>query len=517
MRPVVTSAEMRAIDAAMINEVGLPGVVLMENAGRAVAETIVQFRQDIAFDSVVVVAGGGNNGGDGFVIARYLREAGLHAIVMLVGSPDGLTGDAACHAAVYQQLGGVLEVVDEAADWEQVEERIGDADLIVDALFGTGLSREVVGLQRAVIEAVNDSGAMVLSVDLPSGMCADTGAVHGAAVRADVTVTLGAAKLGLVSSPGFSQAGALVIAGIGLDTGLLQSGALGAGLYGADDAARAMPGHSLLDHKGTRGRIAIVGGSPGRRGAPRLAALAALRTGAGLVTLIGESATELAVPDAVMSLAVGSFASDGDTVLAACAEMDAIAIGPGLPRSDGALGVLHGLLDKGKVALVIDADGLNLLAGNLEVVAASSCPVVLTPHPGEAARLLDTTVSEIERDRVAAVRALAAKAKCVCVLKGPRTLICDGNFDAQFVAIIESGHPALATAGSGDVLAGTIVALIGQGCTSLEAARLGAWVHGMAGEALAIQRGNRGVIASDLPEAIAAVLHDLHGGVETAE
>ncbi len=544
MLPVATAAEMRALDAATIEQIGLPGAVLMETAGRAVAAA-VRTALGTSLGPVAIVAGGGNNGGDGHVCARVLRAAGIDATVYLVTPRASVRGAAALHLAAYERSGGVLTEVITADDRLELTASIDRARVVVDAVLGTGLDRMVEGHLAAVIERIDAAPGIKIAVDVPSGLSADTGHPLPVAVHAHRTVALGVAKVGVASAPGFAWAGQVEVADIGIPAGLVRAGATRAALVELDDARGWMPIADRSEHKGQRGHVLVVAGSPGKRGAGRLSALAALRAGAGLCTLAGpDGAGELMAPDAVMTHILD--ADDAVATLVAWLDRGALVIGPGLgedARARGwveqALGTIgprsrvgHGATpaasedtaDLGEgvtlpvlpvlprpvvVPVVIDASGLGHLVGNLHWVAAADRPVVLTPHPGEAARLLATRPSTIEADRLRAVRDLAAATRAVVVLKGARTLVCDGTLGDDFVTINPTGGPGLATAGSGDVLAGVIGALLAQGLGAATAARLGVWIHGAAGDELELTLGQRGVVASDLPLAIAGVMQRL--------
>lgn len=499
MRPVVTADEMRALDRATIEDIGIPAFTLMETAGRAVAEVALEWLADKAEVHVAVVCGPGNNGGDGFVAARVLRDAGIEAIAYLAAARDAVKGDAAAHLAVLERSGGVVLAIDTPQALEHVADDIAHAGLAIDALFGVGLTRPIEGHFADIVDIINQAD-MKLAVDIPSGLHADTGTILGTCVEADATVTMAALKVGLVSSPGFQFCGAVTVVDIGVPQGVLATQAVGAGVLEETDVLAALPERTLLDHKGDRGHVVIVGGMSGMRGAGRLAALAALRAGAGLVTLA--TAGEVAADDAIMTKALGT---DLGEILA---NKQAIVIGPGLGQSEPAARWLGEVLASG-VPAVLDADALNLVSGIVETVKQAAGPVILTPHPGEAARLLGMDADSVESDRLAAARTLASRSHAVVVLKGARTIICDGTLEDEFCTINPSGGPALATGGSGDVLAGVIGALLAQGMAAADAARAGVYIHGLAGERLADMHGARGGISSDLPLLIAGVLRDL--------
>jgi len=498
MRPLVTAAEMKALDRVTIEEIGLPAVALMETAGRGVAHVAVEML-DGRHGHVAVVCGPGNNGGDGFVAARVLRDAGIDATVYLAVSRASVRGDAAVHLAIYERAGGHLRMLDTSQLLGEHSDEIAGAALVIDALFGVGLSRPLEGHMADVVSIMNHA-SLCLAVDIPSGLDADTGRTLGTCVTADTTVTMGALKIALVSAPGFAHCGSIDVADIGIPAGVLATQAVRAGLVEESDVALWVPHANVLDHKGSRGHVLIVGGMPGMRGAGRLCANAALRSGAGLVTLA--TAGEVVADDSVMTKALPT--NLGELVR----NKSAIVIGPGLGQSEPAAGWVGEVLASG-VPAVLDADALNLVAGIVEAVKQAAGPVVLTPHPGEASRLLGITAAEVEADRFAAARALATRSHAVVVLKGARTVVCDGTLDDDFCSVNPTGGPELATGGSGDVLAGVIGALLAQGVTAVDAARAAVYIHGLAGEKLAGEHGSRGVISSDLPAAVAGVLKQI--------
>ncbi len=496
MIPVVTANEMRALDKATIEDVGIPALTLMETAGRAVAEVA---REMANGGSVAVVCGPGNNGGDGFVVARVLRAHPLEAVVYLAVPRAKITGDAATHLAILERAGGVVRMIDTATELAELADEITHAAVVVDALFGVGLARPIEG-HHADIVAVINRGAQRLALDIPSGLDADTGKVLGVAVTADRTATLAAHKVALVTSPGFAYCGQVTACDIGVPPGLLATQGVRAGLVEERDVSGWLPRITPLDHKGTRGHVLVVGGSPGMRGAGRLAAMAALRAGAGLVTLAAEG--ELTADDSIMTRQI----TEGpDSIVELLEGKAAVVIGPGLGKSESAARWVGDVLAVG-VPAVLDADALNLIAGVTGALAKAHGPIVITPHPGEAARLLGSTTKEIEADRLAAARALAVQTRAVVVLKGARTIVCDGTLADDYCSINSSGGPALGTAGSGDVLAGVIGALLAQGLSASDAARAGVYVHGRAGDALAVLHGERGMISSDLPMGVAGIL-----------
>ncbi len=500
MLPVVTAEEMRALDRATIDDVGIPALTLMETAGRAVASAAIRALQRRGH--VAVVCGPGNNGGDGFVVARVLRDHGTDAVAYLAVPRTAIKGDAAAHLAILERAGGVVRMIATPAQLAEVRDAIAGAEVCVDALFGIGPLRPVEGHLAQVIGAINRARFRI-AIDVPSGLESDTGRVEGAVVDAQLTVTMAAHKIALVSAPGFSHCGAIEVVDIGIPAGVISTATIRAGLVEEADVWQWLPRPGVLDHKGTRGHAVIIGGSPGMRGAGRLAASAALRAGAGLATLAAHGGDDLIAPDSVMTKAVrGSIAGviDGK---------DAIVIGCGLGQGDEARGWLTEVLACG-LGAVLDADALNLIADDPRVLVRAAGPIVITPHPGEAARLLGISAKDVEADRLAAARALAALTHAVVVLKGARTIVCDGMLGDDHCSINPTGSPALATGGSGDVLAGVIGGLLAQGLAAADAARAGVFVHGRAGERLASVHG-RGAVSADLGTAVASVIAQLAG------
>jgi NAD(P)H-hydrate epimerase len=507
MRYVVTAEEMRALDAATIEELGLPGAVLMENAGRAVASEVRDMLPDRAH--VAVCCGAGNNGGDGYVIARCLREWGVGATVYLTVPADAVRGDAKLHFGVFEQCGGHVAAIHDEATLVEHAPAIEGADVVVDALFGTGLAREVTGHFAEVIRVMNRSRGHRVAVDIPSGVSANSGEVLGVSVAADKTVTFGFSKPGLVCAPGYARCGEVIVAEIGIPNDLARAHAVQLAVVEADDVTGWLPPRGQLDHKATRGHVLLVGGSPGKRGAGRMAARGALRAGAGLVTL-ATAGDDVRAPDEVMTADLDADAAGaGDVLVRLAAGKRGVAIGPGMPASEGGRALVLGALATLDSTLVLDADALNHLGQELEPVASAQVPVILTPHPGEAARLLGTSAAEVERDRVGSIRELARRSKAVVVLKGARTLVCDGGIDDPFVTVNPTGNPGMASAGTGDVLTGVITALVGQGVAPVDAARAGAFLHGLAGDIAAEAGGQTGLIAGDLIDALPQALEAL--------
>ncbi len=475
-----TAEQTRATDRRAIAS-GIPGYTLMCRAGAAACRAL-RLRWPGA-RKVGVCCGTGNNGGDGLVIARLLRQAGVAVDVLMHGDPQRLAGEAAQARADWQACGGGLGNADEAS--------LDGYDLLVDALLGTGLERDLREATAALVQRINASPAPKLAVDVPSGLASDTGAVMGAAVRADLTVTFIALKRGLFTARGPEHAGCLAFAGLDVPPALLadESGFV----ERVSDCPQLDPGDGTRlrgAHKGTFGHVLVVGGDHGMTGAARLAGLAALRAGAGLVSVATRAGHAAAGPPELMEHGIGS-AAELQPLLgrASC-----VAVGPGLGQSAWARELLAAAFASGK-PLVVDADALNLLATERQDCGNA----VLTPHAGEAARLLGCGAGVVQNDRFRAVRQLqtAYRAGAV-VLKGNGTLVAD----AHRIVLIDRGTPALATGGSGDVLTGVTAACVARGAGLMQAATTAAITHAAAGEHAAAGR-LRGVTASDLVAAIA--------------
>jgi NAD(P)H-hydrate epimerase len=493
---------MRAIDRWAIDERGISSLDLMERAGAGVARAVERVAPD---GPVAVACGKGNNGGDGLVVARLLRDAGREVTVVCVAPPEELSGDTRENL---ERLPG-----DAPAVWRQVGERaFARSAVVVDALLGTGFQGVPHGAVAEAIAAVNAcEEAAVVSVDVPSGVDASTGVVAGEAVRAAITVTFHAAKPGLWIAAGKTHAGTVETIDIGVPRGAPETATVG--LIGPD-VLELLPRRDAFSTKFSSGHVLVAGGSRGLTGAPRMAAQASMRTGAGYVTACVPAALQAilagAGPPELMTRGLadrdGGLTVDAVTeVLEAAERGGALALGPGLGRSDGAFAFARALARQAPVAMVLDADGLNAHAGRLSELAdreGKDARAVLTPHAGELGRLLELDSREVERERLRHVRAAAEQARAVVVLKGDDTLIAEPS---GRVAVNPGGSPALATAGTGDVLTGVIAALLAQGLDAFTAAAAAVWVHAEAGREAARRQGvPEGVVASDVIAALPA-------------
>jgi ADP-dependent NAD(P)H-hydrate dehydratase / NAD(P)H-hydrate epimerase len=499
---LVTAAQMRALDAATI-AAGTPGHVLMERAGQGAVRVLLDCFKHLRRKGrrVLVVAGKGNNGGDGFVIARLLRAKGLSVEVALLAVPEDVGGDAARNLAAWRRgRGRILEVRD-AAGVAELAVRAARAELVVDAIFGTGLSSAVRGVPADVIELINSCGAPVFAVDIPSGLDADTGQALGACVQAEATATFGFAKLGQTIYPGVRLCGRLAVVDIGLDADAVAAAPPRAALLEPEAVAPLVPVRDREAHKGDAGHVLIIAGSFGKTGAAQLATRAAGRVGAGLVTVVAPLSLYPIYAAGVLEAMTEALDDDGgrirfapDRLAALVAGKQAVVIGPGLGTHADAAQTLAWLLAEARVPLVLDADALTLAAGQLDALRASRAPAVLTPHPGEMARLLGSDTATVQADRAGAARRFATAHGCTLVLKGARSLIAapDG-----FLWVNPTGNPGMASGGMGDVLAGVIGGLLAQGLAPSEAARLGVYLHGWVADRAA-EDGEVGLLASDL-------------------
>jgi NAD(P)H-hydrate epimerase len=501
---VLTADAMRELDRRTIEEIGLPGAVLMENAGRGAAEAIQSRFSECFPGPVLILCGRGNNGGDGFVIARHLRDAGWDVHTLLVAARAAVGGDAALMLGVYERSGGSVREIPDAAALADALNGVVGYRLCVDALLGTGIARAPEGLVAKAIAWLNEQTMPVVAVDLPSGVDAASGKVPGAAVRADLTVTFAFPKVGLVSYPGAGHAGDVLTVQIGIPRSMVDVAPDDFLLVDGDEARRLLPSRPAAGHKGMFGHLLVVAGSLGKSGAALMTAEAGLRAGAGLVTL--------ACPAEMQAIAAGHLVEvmtapltefDGAISLQAMEELlalsddkQAVAIGPGLGVGDETAALVRRYLKETGLPVVVDADGLNALPGHLEVLEhRRGRATVLTPHPGEMARLCGRTAVEIQADRIGVARDFAARHGVVLVLKGARTITA---FPDGCVRINASGHAGMASGGMGDVLTGLIGGLLAQGLDSGDAAALGVYLHGLAGDRLLAQHGDAGMLATDL-------------------
>ncbi len=494
LEPLPDAERMRAVDRWAIDEQGVPSLELMERAGEGLAELAAAMAPE---GRIVVVAGKGNNGGDGLVAARLLRARGREVDVLAADGTGELSGDA---AVMLERLGG-------ASPLELASTGIApDAALVIDALLGTGASGEPRGAIAAAIGAIRDSGAAVLAADVPSGVDASSGEAAELAVVASATATFHAAKPGLWIEPGRGHAGRVSVIDIGIPDGAPVAADVG---LLRDEVLELIPRRGVHSTKFTSGRVLVAGGSPGLTGAPCLAALGAARAGAGYVTVCVPASLSLVFESRLletMTIALadedGAHTPAGVATLAeaAAARGGALVLGPGLGRSAGAAAFVRAALDGVSLPVVLDADGLNVFAGDLEALGGRAA--VLTPHEGELGRLLGVDGAAVAAARLRHAREAAARCGAVVVLKGDDTLVAAPGGP---VAVSPGASPALATAGTGDVLSGVLAAMLAKGLDPFEAACAAVRLHALAGVHAAERHGGQGVIASDVVESLSAV------------
>lgn len=524
---VVTAAEMRQIDRDTIEGIGIPGIVLMETAGNAIVRAIEQHYPTC--QRIGILAGKGNNGGDGIVIARQLAHLGRDVHLFLVSPQESFTGEAHINLQIAKNLGLRIEEIltDATPESDVFKERetslnqIASCQLLVDAILGTGLRGTVRSPIATVINAINNLPIPILSVDLPSGLDADTGHPLGTCVQADRTVTIGLPKRGLLMHPGAERTGKLEVVDIGFPEQVVDAQDIKVNWTSAAQASQWMPPRLPDSHKGSYGRVLVIAGSTGMTGAAALASKAALRVGAGLVTLAIPKhlnpILEGLLPE-VMTLPLsetdtGSFAVSATSAILEFAEKtkSILAIGPGLSQHPETVSLVHELIRQNReqelgLRMVIDADGLNALAQDRNILSLLGRETVLTPHPGEMARLTNASVPTLEKDRIRTAQQFASEHGVTLVFKGAPTVSANANGD---VWINATGNPGMATGGMGDVLTGVIAGLIAQGIPSENAATLGVYLHGLAGDIVAERLGMHGLIASDVLKAVPQAISSL--------
>ncbi len=490
----ITSDLMRMTDKWAIEELGIPEIVLMENAGKGLAEAVI--RSAPATGSVAVVCGPGNNGGDGFVAARYLSSAGFSVSVILTSRPVLQNSSSASNLRVLKNLGiPILSYGDRSS-----RNTVKNADIIIDCILGTGLSRKVTGILKDVITEINNAGrknSVIVSADIPSGMDADTGRALGVCVKAGMTVTFHLPKKGMLTGSGMKNCGDIVT----IDIGIPYSGS---GLPPESSIAslelvrNLLPSRPRASHKGLYGKVLVIGGSDSMLGAPVLSGRAAVKTGSGIVHISVPENAKMAVnvgnPDLIVH---GRLSPEEVNAMG----FDAVLIGPGIGRKEDKY-VLSIIRRQKGCPLVIDADALNCLSGNLSYLRKRSAPVIVTPHPGEFARLTGRPVKQTSKHRVNEALSFAKKYNAVCVLKGGNTVIASpsGRYKLN-----PTGNNVLSVAGTGDILAGAILSLAGQGLDPFSASVAGAYLHGAAGDMYSGMFGS-GLLASDLPDLLAYLI-----------
>ncbi|HEY5996098.1 MAG TPA: NAD(P)H-hydrate dehydratase [Candidatus Deferrimicrobiaceae bacterium] len=518
---IVTAHQMAELDRVSIEEYGIPSVALMENAGRACTDRILLILDDKGLSpqesSIAVVCGRGNNGGDGIVIARNLHNRGAYVELFLLDEEDNLSADGRLQLEILKKMDVEYRVIRDSEGVEDLRNYLEEVHLCIDAILGTGLTKPLSGLIREVVEVINLSMATVFAVDIPSGIDATTGRILGEAIRADFTGTFGLLKVGQVLLPGSIHCGETDVYDIGIPS---------RAVFDADIKTEALDERvvkSMLSirppdfHKGDAGRVYILGGSPGMTGAPCLAGRAALRMGAGLITVV--------VPDSlrpiveaklmeVMSIGVpdngtGYFSAESlPRIVEAMSRADVVVIGPGMGTFPDAKTFMADLIPLIRVPFIVDADGLNALEGDLGILRTAKAPCIVTPHPGEMSRLTGESIDAIEASRISAARHLAEEQNVTVILKGARTVIATPMGD---IFINTTGNPYMASGGMGDTLGGMIAALASQGLSPNDAACAGVYLHGKSADILVRHHPMSPVSATDVIENIYEALQNTLG------
>jgi hydroxyethylthiazole kinase-like uncharacterized protein yjeF len=512
MQRIVTAAQMKRLDRKAIDEYGIPGMVLMENAGRSVCDSIEHEFDDIVGLAVAVVCGKGNNGGDGLVITRHLLNRGAVVTCFLLGRVAGLKGDARANADMLLKAGIPVEEVE---DKDLLVPALESCDVVVDAIFGTGLDSAPKGLFADVIELINRTGCFVVSVDIPSGVNADTGQAYEPAVISDLTVTMALPKYGHVLFPGRGLCGDVEVCDIGIPEHLLAEGA-DTFFTDEDHVFDILPDRPEQGHKGTFGTALIIAGARGFSGAVCLAGMAAVRSGCGLVKLAcPEAVTGTVEANVLEAVKVPLPGTDADTIAPAALstvlehaqDVECVAIGPGITTNPETAAFQLDLLPRLECPVIIDADGINNLAGRLEVLAGMKAPVVLTPHPGEFARITGMKPDEVNQGRIDVSREFARRHNVVLALKGAPTVVATPGGD---VFVNPTGNSGLGSGGTGDVLTGLLAGLLAQTGEPVHAAVSAVFLHGLAADIALEDMPEHCIAAGDLldyiPDAFSSVL-----------
>lgn len=506
--------EMRRLDLAATENCRIPGLVLMENAGRGTVDAMITHFGELVGRVVAIVAGPGNNGGDGLVVARHLFQRGATPLVFLLVAPEQLKGDAAANLAMVRSLDIPIVQIDNPAKLPSLHQGLAGCELIVDAIFGTGLTRELTGHYAEAVAAINGAARPVVSVDIPTGLASDSGRSMGDCVKAALTATYGLAKPGHFLDAGPEATGTLKIIDISLPAMIVKAAHLLTELLDTNTVQPWVVTRPAASHKGTFGHLLVVAGSRGKTGAALLCGRGALRSGVGLVSLAAPLALcdilSTALPEAMTitlpdSPADHAALADLSTILAHVPGKDAVVLGPGLGRAENTGRLVAELYRRIELPMVVDADGLNLLADQGCDLRVAAGPRILTPHPGEMARLTGLSTGRIQADRLESARAFASTNQVWLVLKGAATIV--ASPEGQ-LAVNSSGNQLLAVGGSGDVLAGLIGSLLAQGTNPWQAAALGVFVHGRAADLVRDEKGwTLGLLASELADRLPEVFN----------
>jgi len=510
---VATAEQMQELDRKAMEAYKIPGIVLMENAGRGAAEVISNAFPDIRNKRIAIIAGKGNNGGDGFVIARHLLNHGISVKIFLLTDPKALRGDSEINYHIFSRMKGEVVPVPSSKDYQKLKRDLERFDLLVDGIFGTGLDAEVRGYYREVIDHLNTLQKPIVAIDIPSGLDANTGKPLGTAIRASLTVTFGLPKVGHLIAPGSDYVGDLKVIDISIPQRLVEEEKIQTHLLENEEIRRWLSAPRRPDtHKGDYGHLLVIAGSVGKTGAAAMASEAALRMGAGLVTLaipkslnaivavkLTEVMTEPLPETPKQTLSLRAF----NSILRLCENKRAIIIGPGIGTFKETQSLVLKLIKTLNLPIVLDADGLTALATQPKILPTDNHSLVLTPHPGEMARLIQSTGKDVQEDRIGISRNFSQSRQVHLVLKGYRTLISTPKGE---VFINPTGNPGMASGGTGDVLTGMIGGLISQGFEILPSLQIAVYLHGLAGDKVISEKGEKSLVATEIIEKIPTLL-----------
>ena len=510
---VATAEQMQELDRKCMEVYRIPGIVLMENAGRGATEVITNAFPDIQKKKITIIAGKGNNGGDGFVIARNLLNQGISVKVFLLTDPKSLRGDAEANFNIFHHMKGEVIPVPSSKDYQKIRKGLENSDLLIDGIFGTGLDAEVRGYYREVIDHLNTLGKPIIAIDIPSGLDANTGKPLGTAIRASLTVTFGLPKMGHLISPGIDYVGSLKVIDIGIPKRLVEEEKIQTHLLEYEEIRRWLSIPRRPDtHKGDYGHLLVIAGSVGKTGAAAMACEAALKMGAGLVTLaipkslnsimevkLTEVMTEPLPETPKQTLSLRAF----NAILRLCENKKAVIVGPGIGTYKETESLVLKLIKTLDLPIILDADGLTSLSVQPKTLLATKRPLILTPHPGEMARLIRSTAKEVQEDRIGVSRNFSQSHNVYLTLKGHRTLIATPKGE---IFINPTGNPGMASGGTGDVLTGMIGGLICQGLDILPSLQISVYLHGLAGDVVARELGEKSLVATDIIRKIPALL-----------
>jgi len=515
---ILNADQMRKIDRVTIEEVGIPGIALMENAAIGILKVLKEEVEDLGKERIGIIVGPGNNGGDGLALARLLYLDGCDVRVYLLADKNKISGDAKTNLDSASQIGVPISEFPDYKTFSKAKNDLLSETVLIDSLLGTGLSRPVTDYYLKAIKFLNEADIPILSIDIPSGLPSDTHITDYPHIIADITVALGNPKIPHILPPTAIACGEIFVADIGIPESVIDEHGGNIYLITDKDMEEILPKRPMNSHKGDYGHILGICGSVGKGGAAALAAMAALRTGAGLITLALPSSLnssfEVGLPEVITiplsETEEGSVSEAAyETILKSAAKKSCAMVGPGLTTNEETSRLILKLIPILDIPMLIDADGLNILAGNMGILKKRKKATILTPHPGEMARLCKVEIRDIEGDPIGYTTKISTDYNVYTVLKGARTIIASPE---GAIFINKTGNPGMATAGTGDVLSGIITGLLSQGLPPLEAAKLGVYLHGLAGDIGAEELGEYSLIASDLieylPEAIRSVVED---------